>query len=294
MCRIFAFRSIISSSVHRSLVEADNAMLHQSQIHGDGWGVAYYAAHAPHVVKSTSAAMNDALFRRVSGIVASETVVTHIRKATQGAECITNTHPFQYGRWIFVHNGNIREFPKYRRQLLALVAPYLKRFILGNTDSEVLFYVLLTFLARRVELKQATCRIEDLAMATQAALKRVTAVIGPFCQDDTGPNSETFLTFVLTNGSTMLAHHGGKDLFFSTYKTRCAERHTCAHYSACCENPSPTGYVNHLAFSSEPIQGENVWLKMAAGQMIGVDGAMHVHTLSETHRDQQTDKPISV
>ena len=92
MCRLFGFRSVISSQVHRSLVEADNALLHQSNFHSDGWGVAYYVANAPHLVKSTSAAVEDSLFKKVSGIVSSETVLAHLRKATQGELCITNIH----------------------------------------------------------------------------------------------------------------------------------------------------------------------------------------------------------
>ena len=55
MCRIFGFRSVMQSQVHRSLVSADNAFMRQSERHPDGWGVAYYVAHAPHVVKGASA-----------------------------------------------------------------------------------------------------------------------------------------------------------------------------------------------------------------------------------------------
>jgi len=56
MCRIFGFRSVMQSQVHRSLVSADNAFMRQSERHPDGWGVAYYLANAPHVIKGASAA----------------------------------------------------------------------------------------------------------------------------------------------------------------------------------------------------------------------------------------------
>ena len=76
----------MQSGVHRSLVSADNALMLQSERHPDGWGVAYYIANAPHVIKSASAAVSDHLFRHVSGIVTSETVLAHIRKAVKLGE----------------------------------------------------------------------------------------------------------------------------------------------------------------------------------------------------------------
>ena len=77
MCRLFGFRSVLRSQVHRSLRTADNALAVQSRAHPDGWGVAYYVAGAPHVIKSTGMAGSDHLFERVSGLLTSETVVAH-------------------------------------------------------------------------------------------------------------------------------------------------------------------------------------------------------------------------
>ena len=57
MCRLFGFRSVIQSQVHRSLVAAENCLAVQSEAHRDGWGVAWYLARAPHLIKGTSAAL---------------------------------------------------------------------------------------------------------------------------------------------------------------------------------------------------------------------------------------------
>ena len=274
MCRLFGFRSVIPSQMHRSLLEADNAILHQSQVHSDGWGVAYFVGGAPHVIKSTSPAVEDRLFRRVSGILASETVLAHIRKATHGDLCITNAHPFQYGHWVFIHNGNMEGFEKLKGRLLKEVSPLLRRFILGNTDSEVLFYTILTRLSRRIELHRGGCCLADLAAAVRESVAKVTEIIGPFHLQEDGPPEKTYLTFILTDGSTMIAHQGGKPLYYSTYKSRCQERGSCPCFAFECENPTQSGYVNHLLFSSEPIRGENIWLRAKPGQLIGVDRNM--------------------
>ena len=56
MCRLFGFRSVIPSQVHRSLLSADNALGTQSSQHPDGWGVAFYVDGSPHLTKSPSTA----------------------------------------------------------------------------------------------------------------------------------------------------------------------------------------------------------------------------------------------
>ena len=56
MCRLFGFRSVIQSQVHRTLMDADNALGTQSTEHRDGWGVAYYVDGAPHITRSPTTA----------------------------------------------------------------------------------------------------------------------------------------------------------------------------------------------------------------------------------------------
>lgn len=278
MCRLFGFRSIITSQIHSSLVDADNALLDQSETQTDGWGVAYYIADAPHIVKSTSAAGQDQLFRRVSGLVTSPTVIAHLRKATIGTTDITNTHPFQYGRWVFAHNGNIKDFhSRFREHIAGMIAPALRRFILGHTDSEYLFYFLLSEIARTTPLERPICDVEDVMQAIEAALASLKKIIGPIHDVENGPPDQTYLTFLLTNGTTMLGYAGGQRLHYSTYKTQCPDRVTCPYFADECENTSKNGFVNHLLFSSEKIAGENVWLPMHKGQLIGVDSRMRLH-----------------
>jgi|GEM_PF-120226 len=283
MCRLFGFRSVVLSQVHHSLLHADNALLHQSEFHPDGWGVAYYVAGAPHLIKSVSTAVNDSLFKRVSGIVSSETVIAHLRKATHGEFCITNTHPFQFGNWVFAHNGNIKNFPEHREELLQKIAPRLRRFILGNTDSEVAFYLILTHLSRYVELHRPGCGVDELAKAAGEAIQEICEVCGDYSVQDDGPPTDTYLSFVITNGATMLAHNGGKTLYYSTYKNLCAVKDNCANFGTSCENAvGKGGFINHLIFSSEPLQGENVWLKMEPGQLVGVDWRMQLRMFGES------------
>jgi len=283
MCRIFGFRSVMQSQVHRSLVSADNALMQQSERNPDGWGVAYYVGGAPHVVKSVATAVSDEMFRHVSGVVTSETVLAHVRKATQGNLTVFDTHPFQYGSWVMVHNGNIANFEDIREELLSRVPPVLARFILGRTDSETLFYLLLGKMAERCDLERRGYPLEDLAAAAREVVDIVCELAGELCPDDDGdPQTNNFLSFVITNGQTMLAHQGGKILHCSTHKRRCPERDTCPYYADECERKVEGGFVSHLVFSSEPLLGDNVWEPMALGEMIGVDWRMQMQRLTRT------------
>ena len=280
MCRLFGFRSVIPSQVHRSLVSCDNALLRQSEDHPDGWGVAYYVSDVPHVIKSAEPAVADSLFQRVSGIVSSQTVLAHLRKATTGQLSMVNCHPFQYGQWVFAHNGQIPDFEDYRDAFLERVAPGLKRFVLGETDSEVLFYLLLTNLADRVELAHNSPRVDVLVEAVEETVEQVHDVVGDTCYDST-EQGDLYLSFLLTNGSVMCGHHGGKELYYSTHKIRCSERDTCPSYSKICEMAVDSGRVNHMIFSSEPLEGENVWTEMHPGHIVGVDRGMTFYERNE-------------
>jgi predicted glutamine amidotransferase len=268
MCRLFGFRSVIPSQVHRSLLAAENALGVQSNEHPDGWGVAFYVDGAPHVTRSPTTALGDALFHRLSGVVSSETVLAHVRKATHGSRTIFNCHPFQFGRWVFAHNGDIPNFEAKRELLLNHVSPRFKRFILGETDSEVLFFVFLSVLESLGPLADDP-GLQSISGALREAINRTRDL----CDTD---GTHALLTVVATNGESLVAAQGGKGLYFSTYKTRCSDRGTCASLSAACEAPSSTGRVNHFIVSSEPLQGENVWELLAAGDVIGVDAGMRV------------------
>lgn len=281
MCRIFGFRSIINSQVHTSLVHAENALGTQSERHRDGWGVAYYISNAPHVIKSEKTAIDDRLFQKVSGLVSSQTVVAHIRKATQGNNNILNTHPFQYGPWIFVHNGHIKDFDKHREKLTELVDPELKTFILGDTDSEIIFYLILSEIKKRIGLDPNKMAIDQLVESCKQAVRNILKITGP-CEfgDKEVQTDHNSITFVLTNGIHMAAHQGGQPLFYSTYKNKCSDRDSCPKFSQACENPSNDGVINHLIFSSEPLQGENIWIQMVGHQVVGVDENMKMYFCS--------------
>lgn len=268
MCRLFGFRSVIPSQVHRSLVLAENALGVQSHKHPDGWGVVYYVDGCPHLTRSAATALGDTLFHRLSGVVASETVLAHVRQATQGKSSVLNSHPFQYGRWVGAHNGDIPNLEAVRGELRAEIAPHLLRFVLGDTDSELLFFQFLSRLSECGPLGQASA-LPDVVRALRRTVQRTREIC-----DKAGHQS--LLTLLFTDGQSLVGCQGGRQLYYSTYKRRCADRDTCASLSLECEAATTTGHVNHLIVSSEPLQGENVWIELDAGDVVAIDHGMRV------------------
>src|SRR5215218_3487661 len=130
--------SLINQSLHSRLgAETTN---------GDVFGVGWYGAtHIPGVFHSTEPAWNDQNLLELAGHISSPLFFTHIRAAIGSAVQQTNCHPFRHDRWLFMHNGYINEFATIKRDLILAVDPSLYPQIGGQADTEVLFYLALTF-----------------------------------------------------------------------------------------------------------------------------------------------------
>ena len=131
----------------RSLIEQSRRGTPGAAVNnGDGYGLGWYGLHdRPGMFRSISPAWGDANLRELSAQIRSPLFLAHVRAATGTPVQQTNCHPFRHGRWLFVHNGYIGDFWRLRRELLLQVDPVLFRGIEGSTDSEVMFYLGLTF-----------------------------------------------------------------------------------------------------------------------------------------------------
>jgi predicted glutamine amidotransferase len=137
------------------LVKRDRSLIDQSlharqgatPTNGDGFGVGWYedGVETPRLYRSTHPAWNDRNLRELAAGISSPLFCSHIRASTGTAIQETNTHPFRHGRWLWMHNGLIRDFPRMRRELILAVDDSLFVSIEGTTDSEAMFYLALTF-----------------------------------------------------------------------------------------------------------------------------------------------------
>ena len=136
------------------LYKPARSLIDQSRIHdphvgsanGDGFGMGWYSgAESPSLYRSATPAWGDTNLRELAASLKSPLFVAHVRAATGTPVQQTNCHPFRFGRWLFVHNGFIDGFETVRRDLLLAVRPDLFGHIEGSTDSELMFYLALTF-----------------------------------------------------------------------------------------------------------------------------------------------------
>jgi predicted glutamine amidotransferase len=153
MCRWLAY-SGTPIRLEEMLVKRDRSLIDQSlharqgatTTNGDGFGVGWYGDDkTPRVYRSTHPAWNDRNLRELAAGISSPLFFAHIRASTGTAIQETNTHPFRHGQWLWMHNGLIREFPRVKRDLMLAVDDSLYPSIEGTTDSEMMFFLALTF-----------------------------------------------------------------------------------------------------------------------------------------------------
>ena len=184
MCRWVAYsgapvrlEDLLFTPENSLVIQSQHSRLGATTTNGDGFGVGWYGAEeTPGVFRSTEPAWNDRNLRELSALAHSRRVFAHIRASTGSPVQQTNCHPFRHGSRLWMHNGALMGFPTMKRDLAFAVDPALFSEIEGSTDSEMLFYLALTFglehdppaaVARAVGLVEETARGHGIAEPVQ-------------------------------------------------------------------------------------------------------------------------------
>jgi predicted glutamine amidotransferase len=115
------------------------------EVNGDGFGLGWYAEKpTAGLFKSIRPAWNNANLKSLAANVNSGLFIAHVRAATGTPIQETNSHPFQFNNWLLVHNGIIHHFSNLKKDIMDLIDGQYFGHILGSTDSELLFFLLLT------------------------------------------------------------------------------------------------------------------------------------------------------
>jgi predicted glutamine amidotransferase len=153
MCRWLGYfgnpirlEELVFNPEHSLVEQSRNARLTSHVTNADGFGVGWYGTGTgPGLYRSVSPAWSDRNLQELCRQISSPLFLAHVRATTGTPVQQTNCHPFRYGRWLFVHNGFVDEYPRLHRELLLAVDPALFTNIEGTTDSELLFHLALTF-----------------------------------------------------------------------------------------------------------------------------------------------------
>ena len=152
MCRWMAWHGqpllideLLLKPKHSLIDQSLHSRMGAEPTNGDGFGLGWYGTgDGPGLYRSISPAWGDANLRHLAGHIESPLFLAHVRATSGTAVQETNCHPHLHGRWLFVHNGLINEFPTVRRELMLAIDPTLFAEIQGSTDSEVIFHLALT------------------------------------------------------------------------------------------------------------------------------------------------------
>jgi glutamine amidotransferase len=156
MCRWLAYsgspillEEVLYKPKHSLIDQSRHARLGVETSNGDGFGIGWYPEDQPDgtpaVFRDVSPAWSDRNLRELGSHVQSQLFFAHIRASTGTPVQQTNCHPFRYDKWLWMHNGSIAQFHQVKRDLVLEIDPALFPYIEGSTDSEVMFYLALTF-----------------------------------------------------------------------------------------------------------------------------------------------------
>ena len=235
-------------------------------LNGDGFGIAWYSPDVspePARFCSIQPAWSSQNLRHLARVTRSEAILAHVRAASSGMSVSeTNCHPFTVGRFAFMHNGAIAEFPKLKRRLQQRLSEESFLQIDGNTDSEHLFALFRDRLAEgKVDGNPTSMMADALGRTIEEAVELSCAI---------ERNEPSRLNLVVTDGIRAVV---------SRYASGAAEAPSLfyRHTSQCmCEEgifrmvetdePGPA-----IVIASEPITRQAGWQPVPQGHMLIVD-----------------------
>ncbi|MDC0678081.1 MULTISPECIES: class II glutamine amidotransferase [Sorangium] len=177
-----------------------------------GWGVGFYQGGEILLKRRPIDDRPEISLVDMTKDVRADILVAHVRAATVGSLRTENTHPFRYRQWLFAHTGTVEGFARLRNQLSDSLPQFLQRDVRGETDSEILFHLFLSFLHDSGQLDRPNV---DAASA-RTALRSSIALVDRLCAEEgAGPSA---MNIVVTNPEYLLAAHGGTSMAYRIYQ----------------------------------------------------------------------------
>jgi len=178
-----------------------------------GWGVGFYQGGEILLKRRPIDYHREVDIYEVTKDVKSDMLVAHVRTATIGSATTENTHPFRYRQWLFAHTGTLPAFDTLRRRLTESLPQFLQRDVRGETDSELLFHLFLSFLHDAGQLHMPAVEPAD----ARAAIRSTVALVDRLCAEEgAGP---TTMNLLVTTPDYLLAVHGGQPMAYRIFES---------------------------------------------------------------------------
>jgi len=166
-----------------------------------GWGLGFYQGGEVLMRRRPLDDRDEIDVAALAADVRADVLVGHVRSATVGALRTENTHPFRYRQWLFAMTGTIAPFEAVRERLVASVPEFLRGNIRGETDSEVVFHVFLSFLHDAGRLNDGPVEskvVRDALRSSIAVVDGMAAEVGA---------EPCRVNLVISNGDELVAVH---------------------------------------------------------------------------------------
>ncbi len=185
---------------HSLILQSYKARERREPLNGDGFGVGWYQpeiSQTPCVFTSLTPAWSNRNLQRLSEHVKSPCFFAHVRAASPGMQVAeANCHPFQFGRYLWMHNGTVEGFSRIKRRVQQSLPDHLFHAIQGTTDSEHAFAVFLNLLGDTERMTQ-TRELGQLLVRTVEHLEQwalEAEIVGP-----------SYYNFAVTDGQSLAA-----------------------------------------------------------------------------------------
>ena len=214
MARLFAFLAN-RPDLGAKVLEAEAPVINPSTSPQPlGWGVGFYQGgevllRRRPIDERASLPLTSAL-----ADIRTTALLGHVRLATVGALSTENTHPFRYRQWLFAHTGTIPAYASLKDRLLDSIPQFLRRNVRGDTDSELLFHLFLSFLHDQGALDRSLVNPTE----THKALRSTIALLDRLSAEEGGPPLAGNLA--LTDGESIIALHTGTSMAYRVFRGR--------------------------------------------------------------------------
>ncbi len=203
MCRWLAFmgepiflEDLLIKPKHNLIDQSLHADSPNTPTNGDGFGIGWYDKHPfPGLFRSIRPAWNDLNLKDLAAHIDSHLFLAHIRAASLATIQETNCHPFRFGKWLFVHNGQIAKFELIHQKLLTMIKPEYFKNILGSTDSEIMFHLALSLGLE----KDVPSAISEMVRVVEKAAREV------------GVMESLWMTLGISNGESLWGFRYGSN-----------------------------------------------------------------------------------
>jgi glutamine amidotransferase len=238
----------------------------------DAYGFGHYANGSVLLGKRPTGAPSELSLAELVGRVDSEALLVHARRATVGKAKDENTQPFRYRRWLFAHDGTIEAFDQVKPLLVAALPDFLRRNIMGDTDTEHAFMWFLKLLRDEGGL-------DDLDLDPQTAgraLARTVRQIDAWSRQ-VAAQRPSRLTFVATNGRIMVATRRGGPLHYALLEgiVPCALDEIDLSTPESDPRVRPHRRAKAVAFATR-LRSQNGFIEVPEGSVVAVSRSLQV------------------